>query len=160
MHSGPTNNRTEKIAAAIVVLLMTVLVAVNARSLSPKRSPAGHETSSTPDHTNSASSTTNSRSYKNGMYTAEGGYQSPGGTESITVSLTIKNDAVIDATVAPNIATDNDAQEFQSEFIDGYKTLVVGKNINDIHLSRVSGSSLTSNGFNNALEQIKSQAKA
>jgi len=37
---------------------------------------------------------------------------------------------------------------------------VIGKNIADVQLSRVSGSSLTPEGFNNALATIKSQAQS
>ena len=40
------------------------------------------------------------------------------------------------------------------------KTLVVGKKITDVKLDKVSGSSLTPKGFNDALEQIKTLAKA
>jgi hypothetical protein len=57
-------------------------------------------------------------------------------------------------------ANDSDARDFQSQFIGGYKKLVVGKKIDSIRLSHVSGSSLTSQGFNDAIGQIKSQAKA
>jgi hypothetical protein len=38
--------------------------------------------------------------------------------------------------------------------------LVVGKSVDEVSLSRVAGSSLTSLGFNNALTQIKEDAKA
>ena len=48
----------------------------------------------------------------------------------------------------------------EQQFIDGYKSLVVGKDISSISLNRVSGSSLTSQGFNSAIQKIKSQAQA
>jgi uncharacterized protein YpmS len=57
-------------------------------------------------------------------------------------------------------ANDPEAREYQSMFISGYKQQVVGKRISDISLSRVSGSSLTSQGFNSAIQKIESQAKA
>ncbi|WP_447589312.1 hypothetical protein [Microbacterium lacticum] len=37
---------------------------------------------------------------------------------------------------------------------------VVGKDIDDVSVSRVAGSSLTSGGFNDALETIKADARA
>jgi hypothetical protein len=37
--------------------------------------------------------------------------------------------------------------------------MVVGKNIDEVNLGKVSGSSLTPIGFNNAIEDIRSQAK-
>jgi hypothetical protein len=66
---------------------------------------------------------------------------------------------VITGTSATGGANDPEASQYQSQFISGYKSLVVGKSIDSVSLSRVSGSSLTSQGFNNALQQIKNQAK-
>jgi hypothetical protein len=49
--------------------------------------------------------------------------------------------------------------QFEGMFADSYKPLVVGKSVDSINLDKVSGSSLTPKGFNDALDQIKSQAK-
>ena len=46
------------------------------------------------------------------------------------------------------------------QFIAGIDQEVVGKSLNDIEVTKVSGSSLTSGGFNEALAQIKSEAAA
>ena len=96
--------------------------------------------------------------YKNGSYSATGSYMSPGGEDSVAVSLTLANDIVTDVTVTPAPA-DRTSERYQSKFLSGYKQYVVGKNIADINLSKVSGSSLTPIGFNDALAQIKTQAK-
>jgi uncharacterized protein with FMN-binding domain len=159
MHPEESDTKNKKAVAVVAVLLVTVLVVVGVKAFAPKKSTAlnagsGGTSSATPATTNA------NTTYKDGMYSAEGGYQSPGGAEAIKVRVAIKNNAVVDSTVTPSVTTDDEAQEFQSDFINGYKNLVVGKNVNDIHVSRVSGSSLTSEGFNNALEQIKNQAKA
>ena len=50
--------------------------------------------------------------------------------------------------------------EYQDDFVGGYKSQVVGKSIAEIQLGKVSGSSLTSRGFNEALDQIRNQAKS
>ena len=50
--------------------------------------------------------------------------------------------------------------EFQGKFSSGINDVVVGKNINDLDVHKVSGSSLTSGGFNQAIEKIKDQARA
>lgn len=158
MHPEQSDNKNKKVVAILAVLLVTVLVVVGVKAFKPKQSNAmnaGGDSSS-----NAATASTSNAAYKDGTYTVDGNYQSPGGAEAIKVSLTIKNNAVVDSSVKPSVTTDDDAQEFQNDFINGYKTLVVGKNMNDIRVSRVSGSSLTSEGFNNALEQIKNQAKA
>jgi uncharacterized protein with FMN-binding domain len=105
------------------------------------------------------SSAANSGSYKNGTYMATGTYYSPGGKESVKVSLTLSNDVVTASNVVSG-ANDPTAISYQTIFIGNYKKYVVGKKINSIKLSNVSGSSLTSQGFKNALQQIEQQAKA
>lgn len=97
--------------------------------------------------------------YKDGTYSAVGSYESPGGRDQLGVSVTLKNDIIIDATVT-NIASDRTSKRYEDAFIAGYKTLVIGKNIASLKLDVVSGSSLTPIGFNNAITIIKAQAKA
>ena len=97
--------------------------------------------------------------YKNGTYSATGSYMSPGGYDQLGVSLTIQNDIVTAATVT-NMAGDGRSSRYQNAFIGGYKPYVIGQNIASINLSYVSGASLTPAGFNDAVAQIKAQAKA
>jgi uncharacterized protein with FMN-binding domain len=97
--------------------------------------------------------------YKDGTYTATGTYMSPGGEDKIAITLTIKNDIVTD-TSAVEMAGDPTSERFENMFIVGYKQYVVGKNIATLSLTKVSGSSLTPKGFNDALLKIKAQAKA
>lgn len=97
--------------------------------------------------------------YNDGTYSATGSYMSPGGRDQITITLTIKNDIITD-TSASSGAGDRTSERYEDKFINNYKQYVVGKNIAQVYLTRVSGSSLTPKGFNDALAQIKSQAKA
>jgi uncharacterized protein with FMN-binding domain len=97
--------------------------------------------------------------YTDGTYSATGSYGSPGGQEQLSVTLTLVNDIITAVSVTP-LAYDRRSQNYQNIFISGYKQYVIGKNIADVNLTRVSGSSLTPIGFNNALAQIKAQAKA
>ncbi len=97
--------------------------------------------------------------YKDGTYSAVGDYHSPDGAESINVTLTLKNDIVTSATVTSNVAAPT-SRNYQSMFISGYQAQVIGKDISTLNLTKVSGSSLTPRGFDNALAQIKSEAKA
>ena len=97
--------------------------------------------------------------YKNGTYSATGSYMSPGGDDQIAVTLTLANDIITDVSVTPS-AGDGTSRRYQNRFVSGYKQYVVGKNIADVQLTSVSGSSLTPIGFNEALTQIKAQAKA
>ncbi|MDE1874597.1 MAG: hypothetical protein KGI79_00135 [Patescibacteria group bacterium] len=95
--------------------------------------------------------------YKNGTYSAVGHYDSPGGYDGLNVTLTIKNDTVTAANVT-SAANDPMSERYQQRFISGYQAYVIGQSVDSIQLDRVSGSSLTPIGFNDALSQIKAQA--
>jgi len=98
-------------------------------------------------------------SYTDGTYTADGSYQAPSGTESITVELTLADDKVTDITVTPH-ATDPTASGMQANFASGIADQVVGQDIDTLNITRVSGSSLTSGGFKIAIAAIKEDALA
>jgi len=97
--------------------------------------------------------------YKDGTYTADGSYQTPETVEKITVSITLAGDTV----TAVKVTGDPQASEtehYQSQFIGGISAQVVGKKLDEISVSRVSGSSLTSKGFTQALATIRTEAKS
>lgn len=98
-----------------------------------------------------------SASYADGTYSATGGYTAPSGQEEVEVELTLADDIVTAVTVTPT-ATDRQAVGFQTQFAEGIADVVVGKDIDELDVSRVAGSSLTSGGFNAAVDDIKSQA--
>ncbi len=95
--------------------------------------------------------------YKDGTYNADGTYTSPNGQETVGVQLTLSGGTVsaVNITVHPS---NPNTKKFQTEFAGGIADQVVGKKLDDIKVSKVSGSSLTSGGFNQAVEAIKSQA--
>ncbi len=95
--------------------------------------------------------------YANGTYTAEGAYTSPAGAESITVTLTLANDVVTAVSVTPHGV--GPSALWQGKFVSGIEAAVVGKSIESLSLTKVSGSSLTPGGFNAAVASIKSQAE-
>ncbi len=154
-------HKNQKIIASFVVILVIVIIAVGITFFTNKKDSGTSDTASTSSNSTSSSanstSTNSSSTYKDGTYTASGSYQTPGGQESIGVTLTIKGNVVTSTTLQQS-ANNRDTKEYQAQFASGYKSKVVGKALNSISLSRVSGSSLTSQGFNNALDQIKSQA--
>jgi uncharacterized protein with FMN-binding domain len=104
------------------------------------------------------SDTVNGTTYKDGTYTALGDYTSPGGAEQIKVTVTLKDDIITDATVV-SLATRPETKLNQNKFISGFKAQVIGKKITDVVLSKVSGSSLTPGGWNNAISKIEAQAQ-
>lgn len=97
--------------------------------------------------------------YQDGVFNAQGNYFNPNGAASISVSLTLDNDVVTSLTVTPH-ATDETSVKFQNAVKDSASGLVVGKKLNEIGaFSKISTSSLTPNGFNQAIASIKASAK-
>jgi uncharacterized protein with FMN-binding domain len=93
--------------------------------------------------------------YADGTYTAIGQYG--GLPSSIGVSVTLVDDVISAVTVTPH-ATDPTALDYQTRFAQAVPALVVGRNIDEVNLSKVAGSSGTPDGFNAAIQQIKAQA--
>jgi len=108
--------------------------------------------------TTPVTSTTMESKYKDGVYTKLGKYVSPGGPEQIEITITVKDGMIADASSVTK-ATLPGSIKFQDNFGGGFKELIIGKNINEVSLDKVAGSSLTPKGFNDALEQIKADAK-
>ncbi|MFD5215924.1 FMN-binding protein [Microbacterium sp. NPDC058345] len=95
--------------------------------------------------------------YADGEYTAEGSYQTPETVETVSVTLTLEEDVVTAVEVTGDPMAP-ETERFQGQFIDGIDDVVVGRKLDDLQVDRVAGSSLTSGGFNQAVEAIKSLA--
>ena len=97
--------------------------------------------------------------YADGTYTAEGSYQTPETVEKISVTLTLADGVVtgVEVTGDPQAP---ETEQYQGQFIDGIAEVVEGKRIDELNVTRVAGSSLTSGGFNAAVETIKEEAAA
>lgn len=102
---------------------------------------------------------TTAGAYKDGTYEATGQYATPESVETVDVTLTIADDTVtaVEVTGDPQAA---ESKRYQSAFIGGIADEVVGKKLDEISVSKVAGSSLTSGGFNKALDTIKTEAQA
>ena len=98
-----------------------------------------------------------SAGYKDGTYSADGNYKSPNGTETVGVQLTLAGGNVSAVEITQHPSNPN-TRKFQGEFAGGIADQVVGKSLDEINVSKVAGSSLTSGGFNQAVEAIKAQA--
>lgn len=96
-------------------------------------------------------------SYRDGSFQANGTYQSPNGSENIIVVLELQNDIVtgVEITINPNNPT---TANYQGQFADGIGEIVIGQDIDTLNVTVVAGSSLTSNGFREALTAIKADA--
>lgn len=171
----PTQNKNQKlIASTLVIVAVIVLALVASAGAKQDESTSQSETTSqvagATDITSSTSNTTSttgttattstaSSSYKDGTYTSSDSYSSPGGTEGIEVTVTVSSGVVTAATISQD-ATNHESEEYQDAFASSFKSKVVGQAIDSLSLSRVSGASLTTDGFNDALDQIRSQAQA
>lgn len=153
----PKNNLILPIGITLVVLGLIAGGYVYTRNTSITPTPTPDAAKST--QMNPTNMMMHASSYKDGNYSATGSYNSPGGTNTVTVSLTLKGGIVTDSTVTGS-ATRGDSSEYQAMFIDNYKSQVTGRSIDSLSLTKVSGSSLTPQGFNDAVEKIKAEAKA
>ena len=161
---GTNIKQTAGIAAVVGLLVIGVVAYALGNGKKPQGAGATPSPTSSPTQTAQSSPTAPASSvaasgYKDGTYGATGDYRSPGGPRQIGVSLTFKGGVITDAIATPT-AEDATSQNFQNMFASNFKPLVVGKKIDEVSLDRVSGSSLTPGGFNDALAKIKSQAKA
>lgn len=94
-------------------------------------------------------------------YIANTTYLTPKRTShTLAVSLTLEGDTVTDASVQYDGKDTGFSNNYQERFDAEYKTLVIGKKLTDISLSRVGGASLTSESFNEAVKQIAIEATA
>lgn len=154
------NNKSKlplQIGVGVLIIIIFFAVVVYSRRNSENGEQSVANTPTT--ETNNSNTESVSGMYKNGTYTAAGVYVSPGGPEEISVTVTIANGIVTNTSANP--ASENPVSlKFQNEFTEGYKQFVMGKNIADLKLTKVSGSSLTPTGFNDALEKIKAEAAA
>ena len=154
--------------AALIVIVLVGIVASAAIVVSNNNKGTAENVDTSNFQTNShnhehvtdeaAVDSTDVSEYKDGTYAATGTYLSPGGRESVQLTVTIKDGVITDTALEAEGAS-LESREHQQLFADNYKELVVGKKINGLTLSRVAGSSLTSNGFNDALDDIRQEAR-
>lgn len=148
--TAPTSVRTGAALAGVAGLLVLAGCSGTADAESDTATDTGTDTSA---------ESTASGDYADGTYTADGSYQTPETVETISVTLTIAGGVVSEVEVTGDPQA-RESEQYQGQFIDGISDEVVGKSLDDIEVDRVAGSSLTSGGFNDAVESIKEQAAA
>lgn len=108
--------------------------------------------------TPSPSDVVKSYMFKDGDYSATGIYNSPAGKEQIGVKVSVKEDIITNASVQVT-ATNPASKNWQTVVSNNIKSLVVGKKLSEVVLDKVSGSSLTPKGWNDAIAKIQAQAR-
>lgn len=147
------------IGLVVVALLAIVATAVVVVSQNEDTVLDGGDGSSVVSSDSSSDQSDPNANFEDGSYTARGSYITPGGRESIDLTVTLSDGVITDAAIEQN-AISGEAKNFQSLFANNFESAVVGKKVDSVNLSRVAGSSLTPIGFNSALDDIENQARA
>ncbi|MGT2427164.1 FMN-binding protein [Amnibacterium kyonggiense] len=156
-----TGAHLRRLAAIGGGLLGVAALAGCAPTASTEGTPAPGGSAAAPSTTASAGAggSTASGALKDGSYTATGDYESPGGPSAVGVTVTLKDGTISAVQVVPE-AADPTARQYEQQFASGIGAAVIGKRIDGLQVGAVSGSSLTSRGFEAALAEIRSRAAA
>lgn len=147
------------LSVTVAGILLVGCNATTSTSVDRDATTSSSASSSSESINTSQSSEAAMRIYKNGTFSADGVYRSPAGGESVHVTLVLKDDVVTDVTFSGD-ATHKKSIEMQAAFGGGIKEKVVGKSLDEVSVTVVNGSSLTSGGFMQAVTKIKAEAKA
>ncbi len=154
---NPTKNNSTFIGAAIFVVIAILAFVLNGgKTIENKAVTPTPKVSVSPSQSLSGETTLAGSEIKDGAYEATGEYTSPAGPEVVPIKLTLKN-GVIDSIEFNQKVTNPGSIKFQGMFKEGYKAQVIGKKITEVKLDKVSGSSLTPKGFNDAIQKIITQ---
>lgn len=161
--------KTKLIVGVVVVALIGAVLLFTEHTKSQQNNAADMATTSqqtatqtTPSQTTTSTGSTpvsSTATFKDGTYTASSDYRVPPGIESIKVTLTVKNGQVTNSSII-NSENDHTSVVFQQSFSHDYQAYVVGKSLSTLDLSVISGASDTTQGFNDAVAQIRNQAQA
>lgn len=153
----PAHKKMLSAAAAASVLLLTAACGSSEETDADISAPAATSAAPSEDAGAEAEAPAAAGSYADGDYSGEGSYINPGGNSSVEVDLTLQGGTITAIEVEPKAS--GTSLQFQKKFVSGIADEVVGKNIDDLDVTKVAGSSLTSGGFNQAIEQIKDEAR-
>lgn len=95
--------------------------------------------------------------YADGTYEARGTYG--GGPSFLDVTVTIDDDVITDVEVGTP-ATNPTSLEFQQAFAAAVPDEVIGKDLGEVEVGKLAGSSSCGDGFNDAIAQIREEAGA
>ncbi|WP_217903010.1 FMN-binding protein [Terribacillus saccharophilus] len=143
-------------AISITGLSLSLLItsACRASNLEPDRSDSSSDSNvRTSERTRENES---ELEYKDGSYSATGEYG--GLPSSITVDVSLERNIITEVEVTPH-ATNETSLELQQRFAEAVPAVVIGKDIGEVEVGRLAGSSGTPDGFNDAIRQIREQAK-
>ncbi len=96
--------------------------------------------------------------YQDGTYSTTVNYEIPYGyVEPMEVTLKIEDNTVIDVQAAFEVVNPV-SEDYQQSFLRYVSREVVGRKVDNVSLSRMTGASLTNQAFDAALAEIKAEA--
>lgn len=156
----PAHKKMLSAAAAASVLLLTAACGgSDDKSDADTSAPAPSSAAPTSEAPEAAPEAAATGAYADGDYEAEGSYGNPSGVSEVKVELALAGGKITDITVTPE-ADNGTSRMHQQDFAGGIADVVVGKSIDELNVTKVAGSSLTSEGFNQAIDAIKDEAQA
>ena len=96
---------------------------------------------------------------EDGEYEATVNYDSPGGDDDITVAVTLESGVITEVSVI-NRTSNDVSKNYTDNFEANYEVEVLGQELEQFELATVSGASLTTDAFNDALDEIRNLATA
>ena len=147
---------------AISAIVGYALFATPDKNTSAASLPSSSQTRIASSSTTPVATTTTSSSagYKDGVYTASINYQVPeGGVNGLSVKLTVSG-GKITAVSPDNSYEEHESARYINRFNNTISGTVVGQPLDGLYVGRVGGASLTSSAFNDALDEIRSQAQS
>jgi uncharacterized protein with FMN-binding domain len=151
-------SKSKKIGFSIIGVAVLGLVGYGAWAMNKKAIDAPSIVPPT-DNTNVPVTGGTQGAFKDGLYSKTVTYIVPSGTDDFRVNLTLANGIITDISTDV-LAKNEDSIKYQTKFSSKIKAVVVGKNINDVKVGVISGASLTSQAFNDAIGQIKVSAQS
>ncbi len=150
----PTNSSSKTVFIILAIAVIIALIAWAMKNQQPAETTQNSDTNSQSQNP----PVVVTKKYEDGSYTATGNYVSPAGAEEVLITLVLKDDIITSATFEGK-AVHPTSKLVQGKFSEGFNQAVVGKNIDELNLTVVNGSSLTPKGFMDALAKIKVDAK-
>jgi uncharacterized protein with FMN-binding domain len=137
----------------------TVLVALSLSACSPgtQTSDTTSSAEATPRNPNTSASPTATAAaeFRDGEYTATGWYGSAPSHHDVTLTIDDNTITAVDITTP---AENETSLGYQQRFAAALPDVIIGRNIADLTIDKVAGSSGCSEGFMDALNKIKKQA--
>lgn len=159
-----TNNKNTLIVVSGIGLFV-LIASSTVLALNFQKNSSNSSSSSSISSSNSSSSTQvtavgseNNTNYKDGSYSTKLSYSTPGGQELIQFTVELKDNNINSVTTSSQ-PKDGDSKNYQRRFQQGINGVVKGKKIDDVSISSVNGSSLTTKSFMDAIKNIKDQSK-